>query len=147
MENKEWYYINDIDNFIDSTRKLVFKLFGETNKETKDDDFVDILSEMTSDELSELDYTLTHEESEVIVKQYAKKQTSKKNNKVRYIINDDILNTIIEQLNSRMISNILNRLTNQGLLESAYDSEMNDFIFWVKDDKNDNKTSEKPETD
>ena len=147
MENKEWYYINDLDNFIDSTRKLVFKLFGETNKTSKDDDFVDILSNMTQDELCELDYTLTHEESEIIIKQYAKKQVSKRNNKVRYIINDNILNAIIEELNSRMISNILNRLTNQGLLESAYDSEMNDFIFWVKDDKKDNKTREKPETD
>ena len=41
-------------------------------------------------------------------------------------------------------SKILNGLVNKGLVETAYDSESNDFIFWVKDD---NKKEEKPETD
>ena len=43
-----------------------------------------------------------------------------------------------------MISNMLNTLVNKGLLETAYDNESNDFIFWVK---NNETSQEKPETD
>jgi hypothetical protein len=42
-----------------------------------------------------------------------------------------------------MVSNILNSLVNKGLVETAYDAEANDFIFWVSDE---NK-KENPETD
>jgi hypothetical protein len=34
-----------------------------------------------------------------------------------------------------MVSNILNSLVNKGVLDSAYDDEQNDFIFWVKEEK------------
>jgi hypothetical protein len=44
-----------------------------------------------------------------------------------------------------MISNILNSLVNKGVLDSAYDSDQNDFIFWVKDD--DETQNKKSETD
>ncbi|NBT08684.1 MAG: hypothetical protein EBS98_07780, partial [Chitinophagia bacterium] len=54
--------------------------------------------------------------------------------------------TILEELNSRLVSNILNSLVNKGLIESAYDSDTNDFVFWVKNDSKD-KQQEKPETD
>lgn len=43
-----------------------------------------------------------------------------------------------------MVSNILNTLVNKGVLDSGYDSEKNDFIFWVKEDANNQET---PETD
>jgi len=36
-------------------------------------------------------------------------------------------------------------LVNKGILDSGYDSEKNDFIFWVKEDA-DNK-EQTPETD
>jgi hypothetical protein len=45
-----------------------------------------------------------------------------------------------------MISNILNSLVNKGILDSAYDSDQNDFIFWVKEE-DDTKSNQKPETD
>ena len=45
-------------------------------------------------------------------------------------------------MNSRMISNLLNGLVSKGLVESSYDSELNDFVFWIKDEN-----KEKPETD
>jgi len=41
-----------------------------------------------------------------------------------------------------MVSNIINSLVKKGLIETAFDSEKNDFIFWVKDNEQD-----KPETD
>ena len=49
-----------------------------------------------------------------------------------------------------MVSNILNQLVQKGLVESAFDTESNDFIFWVKDNdklfKNETET-DLPETD
>jgi hypothetical protein len=51
---------------------------------------------------------------------------------------------MLESFNDRMVSNILNKLVNDGYLESAFDEKSNDFIFWVVD-KNENKES--PETD
>jgi hypothetical protein len=32
-----------------------------------------------------------------------------------------------------MISNMLNNLVNKGVLDSGFDDESNDFIFWIKD--------------
>ena len=42
-----------------------------------------------------------------------------------------------------MTSNILNGLVNKGIVETAYDDETNDFVFWIK---NENK-KEKRKTD
>jgi hypothetical protein len=49
---------------------------------------------------------------------------------------------IISAIGDRMTSNILNSLVNRGLVETAYDENADDFIFWVKENEND-----KPETD
>lgn len=142
MNSKEWYYINDFDDFVENARKLVFKFFGEASA-TEDEEAAlgDSLSNMSKEELEELETTLTYAESALIVKQFAKKQVHKKSKQERYVINDKILNMIIEELNTRMISNILNNLVNKGVLESAYDTDINDFVFWVKEDENN------PETD
>jgi hypothetical protein len=52
---------------------------------------------------------------------------------------------MMECFNSRMVSNILSGLVQKDILDSAYDEELNDFVFWVKDDEN--KENQKPETD
>ncbi len=44
--------------------------------------------------------------------------------------------SIIEDFNARLVSNLLQQLVAKGLIESSYDEEENDFIFWVADDKN-----------
>jgi hypothetical protein len=48
-----------------------------------------------------------------------------------------------------MISNILNNLVNKGVLESAYDADLNDFVFWIKeeDEQNNKDSKDFPETD
>jgi hypothetical protein len=43
-----------------------------------------------------------------------------------------------------MVSNIISGLVQKGLVETAFDEEANDFVFWVK---NDQEEKEKPETD
>jgi hypothetical protein len=82
---------------------------------------------------AELDLILSFDESEIIVKNYSKKQKNKKTSKIRYLISDELYIEIIEALHSRMISNILNNLVNKGLVETAFDEEKNDFVFWIND--------------
>ena len=53
---------------------------------------------------------------------------------------------ILIQLNQRMVSNIVRGLVKKGVVDSAFDSERNDFIFWVKDKEN-FTDEEMPETD
>ena len=144
MNNDQWFFINDFDDFVDHSRSLVFKFFGEVNK-VADDSMTASLYEMSKQETEEMDQTLTHDESAIIIKNHARKQVNKKTQEVRYCLTDKLLQSIIEDMNNRMISNILNSLVNKGVLDSAYDSDQNDFIFWVKDD--DGKQNQKPETD
>lgn len=144
MKNSEWYIIKDLPNFIDHARRLIFKFFGEVNKSSADS-FTSLLTELTLDEEDELNKTLSFAECESIAKQFLKKKVNKKTKIISYYINDTILNEMLESFNSRMVSNILNKLVNDGLLESAFDEERNDFIFWVNEKDENNK--EAPETD
>lgn len=128
----EWFIIKNLEEFTDKARAIVFNNFGKWEGVDKIDEMMDAVKDS---EKEELDKVLSYEESLVIVKQRARKQTNKKTNKTRYILNEKLFTTIVEDLNSRMVSNILNELVKKGLVESAYDSESNDFIFWVKDDK------------
>jgi hypothetical protein len=145
MNNDQWFFINDFDDFVDHSRSLVFKFFGEVNK-IADDSMTASLYELTQREKEEMNETLTHDESAIIIKNHARKQVNKKTKEVRYCLTDSLLQCIIEDLNNRMISNILNSLVNKGVLDSAYDSDQNDFIFWVKEE-DDTKSNQKPETD
>jgi hypothetical protein len=52
---------------------------------------------------------------------------------------------IIHKLNDRMVSNIINILTQKGLIETAFDNEANDFVFWINDEQKNNY--KKPEAD
>lgn len=136
---EENYIVKNIEDFINSSRALVFNSFGKHQDES-----IDII-DMCIDpiEKNEIDNILSFDESEIICKELLKKQKNKKTNNIRYIINDSIFSKIIESLNDRMVSNILNGLVNKGLVETAYDESSNDFIFWVKDNEN----KERPETD
>lgn len=128
----EWYYINDLSDFVNSSRRLVFKFFGHDSGQDPDSALLNI-DKFTQEEKEELEQSLSYEESLSIIKDLAKKQRNKKTKVDRYCINDKILQEIIEALNSRLVSNILNTLVNKGVLESGYDAEINDFVFWVKD--------------
>ena len=145
MSDKQWFLIKDLNDFVDHFRSLVFKFFGTTNEISNTDSLNSILSEMSKEEIEEMNETLSHAEAEIIIKNYAKKQVNKKTKEIRYCINDKIFQSIIEDLNTRMISNILNTLVNKGVLDSAFDTDQNDFIFWIKDE-DDNKNP-KSETD
>ena len=135
----DWFIIKDFDGFVEATRALVFNSFGAEIEEK--DDFI---MSVTDKDKQELDKILSYDESFAIIVGFLKKEKNKTTSKIRYLVNDNAYMKIVYSLNDRMTSNILNGLVNKGLVETAYDSESNDFIFWVKDD---NKKEEKPETD
>jgi len=138
--NEEWFIVKDIDGLINSSRALVFNSFGKDNQ---DEDFDMLDFHINKKDQKEFDQVLSFEESKSIITAILKKQKNKKTKTIRYVLNDYLFMQIIESLNDRMISNILNNLVNKGLVETAYDAEANDFIFWVSDE---NK-KQNPETD
>jgi hypothetical protein len=135
--NKE-YVIKDIDSFVLSSRSVVFNNFGKNQDNPSDD----LIQDVKIEELEEFNQVLSQEESMIIAKSIIKKQINKKTKQVRYIVTDDSFMEMIMLLNDRMVSNMLNGLVNKGLLETGFDEESNDFIFWIKDEN-----KEKPETD
>ena len=141
--NNDWFIVKDIDELTNSARAIVFNNFGKnSNSKTEEttNSVDDLLLEVDPKDQKELDETLSYNESLIIVKQHIKKQIHKKTDKIRYIMNDKIFLSIIESLNERMVSNLLSSLVNKGLVETAYDDEDDEFIFWVKDE---NKTKKR----
>jgi hypothetical protein len=138
--NDEWFVVTNLDELINATRALVFNNFGK--QDSKEPDIISFT--IHPDDLKEIDTVLSFEESKIIVDNLLKKQTHKITKQIRYMVNDQKFSEIISSLNDRMVSNILNSLVNKGLVETAYDSDSNDFIFWIPN--NDNK-DENPETD
>jgi hypothetical protein len=141
MSNPEWYVIPNLSEFTDKVRSIVYNNFGAWEDKSGLDILIDDVKE---NEREELDKTLSHQESLVIVKENVKTQRNKITKKIRYVLNDDIFADIVYKLNDRMVSNIMMGLVQKGLVETAFDEEANDFVFWVKDDK---EEIEKPETD
>lgn len=145
MEKKmsdDWFIINDLDSFTEKSRIMIYRNFGSWSKDSEP---IVVSTDIEEKDKEDLDHTLSHQESLIIVKQFVKKQKNTKTNKVRYLLNDDLFIEILSSLNDRMVSNILNRLVQKGLIESAFDSKTNDFIFWITE--NGKNELEKPETD
>lgn len=137
-----WFIINDLDEFTDKARAIVYNNFGAWDNKTDLDVLID---NVKSENQEEFNKVLSHQESLVIIKENVKKEKNKKTKKIRYILSEKIFTDIIYMLNDRMVSNIVSGLVQKGLIETAFDDESNDFVFWVKD-TNEN-TEEKPETD
>lgn len=143
----ESFIINNMDEFVLKTRTIIYNLFLENAKDPNDIDIMfQEIAQIHNDEFNE---SLSQEEATTIIKQFVTKQINRKTKQIRYLITNDSYIKILENLNARMVSNILNSLVNKGFLESAYDTESNDFVFWVKDEhkKAIKKIIEKPETD
>ena len=138
MNDEEWFAVKDFDGLVTSARTLVYNNFGKWDQD--EDTIVESMIDKPEDE-EDFNQLLTHEESAVIVASLLKKQRNKKTQEIRYLISDERFYDILQQLNDRLVSNTLNSLVNKGFVESAYDEKIDDFVFWVSDDK------EKPETD
>jgi hypothetical protein len=146
MKDK-WFAINDITSFIESVRILIYNQFGQGIK-AQDIEAADLLH-LDENNREELDTILTHEEASIIVHNFVIKQVNKKSKQERYTLTNDSFMDMIEDLNARIVSNMLHNLVNQGLVETAFDTESNDFVFWVKDENQQKikKYIDKPEVD
>lgn len=146
-KNNEWFIIDDLEKFIESSRVLIFDSFGK-NDSTDVDELSIMLNDLPEEEIEELNKVLTQEECLAIAKPFMRLEKNKRTKEIRYIISSKKYMEMLESFNSRMVSNLLNHLVNKGVLDSAYDSDSDDFIFWVKDEDEDDKTKkETPETD
>jgi len=125
---KETFVIKDFDGFIQASRVLVFDSFSENKDKVLNTD----ISKLHETELSELDSILSQQECLLISKDFTRSQINKKTKEKRIIITESDYIAMIEAFNTRMISNMLNNLVSKGIIDSAYDDQKNDFVFWLK---------------
>lgn len=137
MKNNDWYIVEDIDALVLSTRKLVFHNFGKSSIE----DVSSMYKEIDPSEQEEFDNILGQQECILIAKNQMKQRLDKKTKTMQYILNDKAYSKILEDIHDRMISNILHNLVKRGLIETAFDEQKDDFVFWVRGDDQDTKTN------
>ena len=123
------YVIQDSTEFINQIRRLIFAGFGL--KDLSEDELQSLISEINEEEMNK---TISLEECKLIASEYF--QTKKIRRKIKYILTEENFSNLVEAINARLVSNLLTELVDSGDLESAWDSEANDFIFWVNDKKN-----------
>lgn len=141
MSESQWFIIPNLSEFTDKARSIVYNNFGVWQNKNEIDVIIDDVVENEKEEFNKI---LSHQESLVIVKENIKKERNKITKEIRYVLNDEMFAEIVHKLNDRMVSNIINGLVKKGLVETAFDNESNDFIFWIKENENE---KEKPETD
>jgi hypothetical protein len=126
MYDEEWYEITDLKLFVESSRVLVYSLFGSVS----DDSYKVYIDELNIEEQEEIDTLLTYSECMDMIKPVLKESSTDN----EYKISSDEYLDFVESINLRLISNILKSLVNKGLLETGFDDSINDFIFWIPDE-------------
>lgn len=135
-DDELYYVISDVHEFVDATRKIVFGAFGEDFDEGNQHEVDNLIDSLTDQDEEELEKTLSHDECLAILHDLVKPKKTK-SGKTKYVFSENQFNEIIEAFNARLVSNLLTSLVQEGKVESAYDAEENDFIFWVKDNDKD----------
>ncbi len=134
MSREKMLEIQDLDMLVDWSRKLVYCAFGA--KEDQQDIEVAMMEaeslEENKESTEELNQVLPLNESIALIKSYLVKKKRKSNQEIVFFISDDDYHVFLEDLNRRLVSNLIGSLVNKGVLDSAFDDERNDFIFWVK---------------
>jgi hypothetical protein len=127
--------------FINKVRAMVYNNFGAwDNSENLDKSEIDeMIDSVKEEDKEEFEKILSYNESSLIILSLLKTQKHKITKEKRYILDENIFISIIQSLNDRMVSNILNELVNKGLVESSYDEDKNDFIFWIKEIDNEQR--------
>lgn len=123
------YIMKDPTDFINQVRRLVFAGFG--TKDLKDEELQELVLEIDEEEMEK---TISFEECRVIAMEYLEPRKIRR--RTKYFLSEQGFADLIEAINARLVSNIITELVDKGELESAWDSEANDFIFWVKDKNN-----------
>lgn len=134
MSQEKMLEIENLDLLVDWSRKLVYCAFGA--KEDQQDIEIAMMEAESIDEneesTEELNQVLPLNESIVLIKSYLIRKKRKSNQEIVFFISDDNYHAFLEDLNRRLVSNLIGSLVKKGVLDSAFDDERNDFIFWVK---------------
>ena len=148
-ENEErdgYLEISNVDKLVNFSRRLIYYNFDDESEKLSDADFFDKVQKIKKEDIPELDKYLPFEEAKSIMKSLIIKRRHKKTKIPKLFMKESDYDEVLVQLNQRMVSNIIRGLVNKGVVDSAFDNERNDFIFWVKD-KYDEYDNERPETD
>lgn len=129
--NNDWFVVSDYDSFVEHTRTIVY--FCYANESSLNDMSDKII--LTEEEISELDQILSFKEASDIINSNLQQQTNSVTKAKRSVLNEKIYLNILQEMNTRLTSNLLRSLVDKGELEMGYDNEADDFIFWVPDNK------------
>lgn len=128
MKKQRVYEITNVEEFAESIRLIILENFYDNDKKlTKEISKFDELMKTKREKIQE---KLTLQESKNIIKPILKTVINSVGEK-EYTVSHKNFKKILEELNRRIISNILMELVSEGLVETGFDEEKNDFIFWV----------------
>ena len=126
---KKWLEIANVKKLIDFSRRIVYHNFDDENEHLTDKDFLKKVDSIKVDD-AEMDSLLPYNECKNIIKPFLVRVVTK--NEIYFKIEEDHYDVFLNQLSRRMISNIVKDLVSKGMVESAFDNEKNDFVFWIK---------------
>jgi hypothetical protein len=130
MKKQRVYEITNIDEFAESIRSIILENFYSSDtKLTKE---ISKFDELMKTKREKIEEKLTLQEAKNIIKPILKTVINSVGEK-EYTVSHKNFKKILEELNRRVISNILMELVSDGLVETGFDEEKNDFIFWVAD--------------
>lgn len=132
----EWLEISDKEKLIDWSRRFVYTTFGSNDDEKFD--IEEIMKEMDAlddEHIQEMDRIIPLVDTKNIMSQFVKKRRNKITGRIGLFIKEDDYQIFLTELNHRMVSNTVSGLVAKGLLESAFDNDKNEFVFWVKGNK------------
>lgn len=131
----EWMEIVNVDKLTDFTRKVIFHNFDNQNNRLTDQEFLEKVKRIKSEDSEEMERLLPFNEVRTILKSFLKKRKNKKTQEIKLFMKESDYDQILLEFNQRMISNIVQGLVKKGVLETAFDDEKNDFVFWVKNNQ------------
>lgn len=134
-EEDGWMEVISLDKLANFSRKVIYYNFDEQNNSLGDKEFLEKIDKIEHTNNKELDKVLPIDETKAILSDLTFKKRNKKDKKVYTFIKESDYEEALLQMNERMVSNIVKNLVSRGLVESAFDSEKNDFVFWVKKDE------------
>ena len=126
----------NVKKLIDFSRRIVYHNFDEENNDLTDREFLEKVDSLETDN-KEMNHLLPYDECKAMIKPYL---VSIDPIDTEYFkIKEDDYDEFLVELNRRMVSNIVKDLVSKGLVDSAFDSEKNDFVFWVKTEDEDSE--------
>ena len=128
---QDWYEIIDFFGFTSSLREMIIEDFYSEEEKFKKNKFGGLFKEQKE----QIEKRLSLQEAENIVSSFIKTKKDNLGND-SYTISKKSLAKALKDLNTRITSNILKDLVSKGVVDTAYDNEKNDFIFWIKDQGN-----------